>query len=142
MAAAIEQLPPLKSAPKATYALARNLTKLKPLRDDVFSTRDRIFEEKFDLKPGQKFNDKYPVPFDPNAPPEIQQRIANDHLKAHASYGEADAAFQEVLKIEVAFEPHQFDIDDLNLAENSIGVAHLEMLLPLVKEHPGKNGAV
>lgn len=140
LAAAIEELPALKSAPKATYALARNLTKLKPLRQDVMDTRQKIFEEKFELAPGQKYDQKYPISFPPDVPPQVTQQIVTEHLQKHPRYPEVDKAFQEVLKMDVDFSPYTFDIEELNLDTNSISASHLEILLPLIKETPGKNG--
>jgi len=137
---AIERLPALKNAPKATYALARNLTKLKPLRQDVWDTRQKLFEEHFGLAPGQKYNDKYPLKFPDGVTTELAQQLAEDHLRSHPKYPEVDTAFQKVLDMDSDFEPYSFPVEELNLEENSLSVVHLEMLLPLIRETPGKNG--
>lgn len=133
LANVIERMPPLQKADKGAYALARNLSRLKVVREKISADQQKIFETVFDLAPGQKLIDKFPAPGMKDWPQDEFQHRMNQHMKSLEKFPQADAMYADLLKEESEFEAFEIDYDKLNVAENPIQPAVLEILLPIIK---------
>lgn len=99
---AIQGIGSLSKAPRAVFALAKNLNKLKVLKLDVDESQRTIFKDVFGDVPNVKDTDP--------KMPQFQKE------------------WEKILNIEVEFEPHKFSSEDLNLDLNSMTSENLQLI--------------
>ena len=105
---AISRIGGLAKAPKANFALAKNLNRLKVLHKDYTDAEKASFTNAFgDVEEAKK-----------------------DHPKM----GEFIKEREKLLNIEVEFKPHKFASEDLNLELNTIAPADLEAISWLLSD--------
>lgn len=95
---AISLIGELKNSPKAIFALAKNLNRLKALVEDVEETRKKLYKENFG---------------------EIVFESEKD-TKNHKNFGVFEKQYNEILNLEIEYTPFVFNIKDLNLEVNSV----------------------
>lgn len=105
---AINSIGDLKQAPKAVFALAKNLNKLKRAGEVIDEAKKTLWKQHFGQDTEVKKTDARLPKF-------------NDEL-------------QKVLETEVDFSPHSIKLDELNLEVNSIIPSALSLVSWLIED--------
>lgn len=107
--AAIESIPPLNKAPKALFALAKNLNRLNSLDRDRSDARQKLFHSVFGAD---------------------VVKVANDDVRIP----EFEKQYAAVLAVEVDFVPHQITTADLNVEVNVLSPKQIADLGPILSD--------
>lgn len=105
---AINNIGILTKAPKALFALSKNLNKLNILLNDIDEPKKKLWITNF----GNEI--------------EVQ--------KEHKNYNKYNKEYQEILDIEIDFDPFKFKKNDINLETNSLSPYILSSISWLIED--------